>query len=229
MNNHDLERKIKYKFKDPSILDLALTHSSYTKEMGYSKDKCNERLEFVGDGFLDAIVGSHLYILLPEVDEGKLSKTRASIVCEKSLDRVARAIDLGEYINLGMNAASQGGRNNDSILADCLEAVIGGIYYDGGYEAAKETVLDLFQSIIEDGLNDKLETDYKSLFQEKVQANNKGAHIHYELVSQSGPDHDKTFVMKLMIDNKEIAEGRGKKKKEAEQEAAKIALQKGEK
>ena len=228
MNNLNLEHKINYIFKDKSILDLALTHSSYIKEMDMDKTKCNERLEFVGDGFLDAIIGSHLYHVMEDVDEGVLSKTRASIVCEKSLARVARNIELGEHLNLGSAAVAQGYRKSESITADCLEAVIGAIYYDGGYDEAMRVVLDLFKDVIQDGLEHKLAKDYKSVLQEKIQAKDKHAHIHYEVVSETGPDHDKHFVMKLIINDKEIATGEGKKKKEAEQNAAKKALEEGD-
>lgn len=225
MNNQELEKKINYKFNNPQLLDLALTHSSYTNEMDMDKSKCNERLEFVGDGFLDAIVGSYLFKVMDHDNEGKLSKTRAAIVCESSLAKVASKIQLGEYLNIGSSAVSQGARKSESIRADALEALIGAIYYDGGYDITRQIVLDLFNDIIEDGLNHKLEQDYKSIFQEKIQAKDTHAKIHYELVSETGPDHDKKFVMKLMINDEQISTGTGKKKKEAEQNAAKRALE----
>lgn len=224
----ELQNKIDYHFKNPDLLDLALTHSSYVKEHGLDKNKCNERLEFIGDGFLDAIIGSCLYKKLPDEDEGRLTKMRASIVCEKSLARVGRELNLGEYIRFGSNEETQGGRNKDSIIADCVEAIIGAMYYDGGYNITEEKVLKLLENVIKDGLECKLGFDYKSALQEKLQEGGRALNIRYEVVSESGPDHDKEFVMKLIIGDKEISQGKGKKKKDAEQNAAKKALEEGD-
>ena len=219
-----IEEKIGYSFKDRTLLTTALTHSSYARESGGSE--FNERMEFLGDAMLDAIAGEELYREFPGKGEGFLSRTRASLVCEKFLFEVAVHIGLGEHLRLGAGEEKTGGRNRPSILADAVEALIGAVFLDGGYEAARDVVLRL----LADGLQDAREgrllvTDYKTALQELLQSEGVStAGIQYVDAGQSGPDHDKVFTVHLMINGQTEAEGVGKSKKQAQQEAARAAL-----
>lgn len=219
----ELENKLGYRFKDISLLETALTHSSYTREKN-SGLSCNERLEFLGDAFFDAIIGEELYKSFPDQEEGFLSRIRATIVCEKSLSMKATQIGLGEYLMLGKGEEKTGGRNKISLLADAMEAIIGAVYLDGGFEEVKKLVLGIFADVIEDARHGKyIVTDYKTALQELLQS--EGAvSIKYRLAGESGPDHNKTFRVDLMIDGKYEAEGTGKTIKQAEQHAAEAAL-----
>lgn len=219
----ELENKLGYRFKDISLLETALTHSSYTREKN-SGLSCNERLEFLGDAFFDAIIGEELYKSFPDQEEGFLSRIRATIVCEKSLSMKATQIGLGEYLMLGKGEEKTGGRNKISLLADAMEAIIGAVYLDGGFEEVKKLVLGIFADVIEDARHGKyIVTDYKTALQELLQS--EGAvSIKYKLAGESGPDHNKTFRVDLMIDGKYEAEGTGKTIKQAEQHAAEAAL-----
>ena len=161
MNNTELEQIIGYKFINQEYLDRALTHSSYNREKN-TKHMDNERLEFIGDGFLDAIVGFELFNRMKGVTEGRLTKTRALIVCEKALADVARTIGLGKYMNMGHGEDAGGGRRKDSILADCMEAVIGAIFLDGGFDAATKFVVHFFRETIDKAIEGKIFLDYKS-------------------------------------------------------------------
>ena len=226
MNDADFQSKIGYKFKDETLLLNALTHSSYANEKGGGCDKSNERLEFLGDAFLDAIIGEELYMRLEDAGEGKLTKTRALIVCEKALARHGRLIGIGEHLLLGKGEESAGGRDRDALLADALEAVIGAIVMDGGYEAARGITVGLFENWIDDAVNGKLDLDYKTELQEALQAKGRFK-IAYLPKGEEGPDHDKTFYVDLYCDGRKIGKGRGRSKKEAEQDAAREALERG--
>ena len=219
-----IEGKIGYSFKDKTLLQTALTHSSYARETGGSV--FNERMEFLGDAMLDAIAGEELYKEFPEKGEGFLSRTRASLVCEKFLFEVATRIGLGEYLRLGTGEEKTGGRNRPSILADAVEALIGAVFLDGGYEAARSVVLGLLEEGLQDAREGRLlVTDYKTALQELLQSEGaSAADIQYVDAGESGPDHDKVFTVKLMIDGRQAAEGVGKSKKQAQQEAARAAL-----
>lgn len=223
----ELEEIIQYSFKDKSLLELALTHSSVLPRDCKDKTKSNERLEFIGDGFLDAIIGSYLYEAFPNYVEGQLTKTRSAIVCESSLARVGRANHLNRFIKLGKSEENAHGRQKDSIIADATEAVIGAIYMDGGFEEVKKFVLRVFHDVIKDGVNHKINQDYKSLLQEELQKEGNFLGTEYVLDREEGPDHDKLFYVSLVHRGKVIGRGKGKKKKDAEQEAAKEALEKG--
>lgn len=223
-----LEETLGYNFEKRELLEQALTHSSYTRENNLPRAKCNERVEFLGDAFFDAIVGEELYIRLPDKKEGYLTKYRALIVCESSLAEAARAIQLGQYLKLGKGEEGTGGRDRESVIANAMEAMIGAVYLDGGYDAAKEFVMKYFEKRINDAVDGKLHNDYKSEFQEKAQRHGS-VHIQYALVDEEGPDHDKTFYVKLLVNNQVQGEGSGKSKKEAEQNAAKDAILRGEK
>lgn len=220
MNNGDFEAKIQYTFKDKNLLNKALTHSSFCREHGAFIKENNERLEFLGDAFFDAIISVELYQRLEKVDEGKLTKTRALIVCEKSLAQVARRLDIGTYLNMGKGEDHSGGRMRESILADAVEAVVGAIYLDGGFAEAFRFVSREFKQTIEDALAGRLFTDYKTQVQEVLQKRGKKVIISYHLDKEEGPDHDKTFYVHLTCNGKVLGRGVGKSKKEAEQNAA---------
>lgn len=224
---HQFEQMIRYKFKDLNLLDQALSHSSYIRESKTEIKMDNERLEFLGDAFFDAVIGEHLYHMHPQAEEGKLSKMRAAIVCEQSLAEAAGRLGLADYILLGYGEEKNGGRNRASILADATEAVVGAIYLDGGYEEARNFVTYAFEKNLQDAKEGRIvNRDYKSRLQEILQAD--GIHdIKYTLVKEEGPDHNKTFTVKLEVSGREISRGTGKSKKTAEQDAAKNAIERG--
>lgn len=215
--------RIHLQFRDLSLLDLALTHSSYAYER--KKDGLhNERLEFLGDAVLDLVVGEYLYVSHPFFSEGELTKARATIVCEDTLASSARRLYIGSYLLMGKGEELSGGRLRSSILADAFEAVIGAVYLDAGFPAAKDFVLqhlrqDLLQ--VADGLQRK---DHKTQLQEVLQR--KGpARILYRVTDEQGPDHDKFFAVEVECDGNVLGNGTGKSKKEAEQDAARQALE----
>lgn len=219
-----LEQKILYEFSDRDLLKNAVTHSSYIKERDEGS-RSNERLEFLGDAFFDAIIGEELYKIFPHKEEGFLSRVRASLVCEKSLAKAARRLELGQYILMGNGEEKSGGRDRESILADTMEAIIGAIYLDGGFEAVKATVLDIFRGSIEDAMNGKfIITDYKTALQEKLQHDGI-TDIKYVLIDEIGPDHDKTFKVQLVVNGRPETTGEGKSKKQAEQHAAEAMIE----
>ncbi len=225
MNNiGDLEAKIGYSFTDKTLIERALTHSSFNRERN-TRHRDNERLEFLGDAFLDAIVGAELYTRMSGVTEGVLTKTRALVVCEKALAVVAREFEIGNYMLMGHGEASTGGRNKDSILADALEALIGAIYLDGGYQEAQKFTVKAFEKTIEGAISGKIFSDYKSELQEHLQSGGKSVNISYVVDREEGPAHDKTFYLHLECDGKKYGKGCGKTKKEAEQNAARASLE----
>jgi ribonuclease-3 len=225
LNTKKFQDIIDYRFKNKILLDTALTHSSYCREHELAPVKSNERLEFLGDAFLDAIAGAELYRRLPSVDEGKLTKTRALVVCEKSLVKVGMHLGIGDYLNMGNGEARCGGRHRSSIVADAVEAVIGAIFLDGGFAEAERFVLREFRKLIEEAIAGKLRLDYKTELQELLQQGGGTPDIDYRLDHEEGPDHDKTFYVTLWIDGERSGSGIGKSKKEAEQNAAKSALE----
>ena len=218
-----LEEKINYNFSDPQLLLNALTHSSYANEMRMDKVKNNERLEFLGDAVLELVTSEYVYLEHSDLHEGDLTKLRAGIVCEQNLSSCARELDLGRYLLLGKGEDITGGRERDSILSDVLEALIGAIYLDGGFTNAKEFI----KSCILAGIKDKnLFFDSKTILQELIQNENNKQRLRYKLISEEGPDHNKTFTIAVCLGNDEIGVGTGRTKKAAEQEAAYKALQK---
>lgn len=217
-----LENKIKYHFSDSSILFHALCHSSYANEMRMNKEKNNERLEFLGDAVLELVTSEYVYKEYANLTEGDLTKLRASIVCEQTLSVCARDLNIGEYLLLGKGEDFSGGRERDSILSDALEAVIGGIYLDGGFTNAKEFIKNF---ILEDLKNKDLFFDSKTILQEMIQNGNNKQKINYKLLSEDGPDHNKTFTIAVCVGSEEIGSGSGRTKKAAEQEAAYQAIQ----
>lgn len=224
MKIREFEQKIGYQFQNRDYLETALTHSSFNREKN-TKHQDNERLEFLGDAFFDAVISVELYERLKHVTEGKLTKTRALIVCESALAQVARGYELGSYLNLGHGEDTGGGRHKDSILADSMEAVIGAIYLDGGYQAMQNFVKKSFSRMIDQAIDGKLFSDYKSEVQEILQGKGKPVTIAYETDREEGPAHDKTFFVHLSCNGEIMGKGIGKSKKEAEQNAAKQTLE----
>lgn len=228
MSRREFYDRLGYVFNDEGLFETAVTHSSYVREVGAPQSDCNERLEFLGDAYLDMIISKKLFDLEPRDNEGVLTKQRALIVCGPALAQVARKIGLGEELILGHGEERTGGRDRESIIADAMEAVIAAIGIDGGYEEAKRVVLDLFGDRIGDVLSGRITSDYKSAFQEVLQADGP-VDIRYETVREEGPDHDKTFYVEVFVKEKACGSGSGKSKKEAEQNAAKDALEKRDK
>ncbi len=213
------ENIIGYTFNDKTLLQTALTHSSYANEM-HGKEAFNERLEFLGDSVLGMITAEFLFKNHPEMPEGQLTKLRASLVCEKSLHKFANSIRLGEFMRLGKGEINTGGRERPSILADAFESVIAAIYLDAGFEKAKEFVLGFIANA---SIEDDSISDYKSALQEITQKNH-GEILEYYMAGESGPDHAKTFIVEVKLNSNVIGTGTGKSKKQAEQMAAKEAL-----
>jgi ribonuclease-3 len=215
----NLEQKLHYHFKDPSLLELALTHSSFANEKGAHRD--NERLEFLGDSVLGFITAEYLYNALPGTPEGELTKLRSAAVCEKSLAVFARQLGLGSYLRLGKGEVMSGGADRPSILSDAFESVIAAIYLDGGIRPARTFVLRFIKTAQTDVA---AVTDYKTRLQEIVQQN-PDEHLSYVLAAEAGPDHDKTFTVEVYLNSNCIATGEGHSKKKAEQDAARKALE----
>ena len=216
----ELEKKIGYMFREPSLLKQALMHSSYTNEKHLPKYQCNERLEFLGDAVLELVSSEYLYLNSPHTPEGELTKTRASMVCEPSLALCARDIGLGDYLLLGKGEEATGGRYRDSVTSDAMEALIGAVYLDGGFTSAKEFIHRFVLTDLEDK---KLFYDSKTILQEMVQGMKAGT-ISYRLTGEEGPDHDKSFYVEVLIGDRAYGDGKGRTKKAAEQQAAYRAI-----
>ncbi len=223
MELNKLENELNYSFCDPGLLKTALTHSSYRREHPECKHD-NERLEFIGDGILDAVIALKLFRMEPDKPEGTLTKTRALIVCEKSLAEAGRNIGINRHILLGSGEEKTGGREKDSIIADAVEAVIGAILIDGGYENCEKVVLELLSGTVDKAVNGCLITDYKSEFQEIVQKKGTVNDIKYITDRSEGPDHHKLFYVHVEVDGIIMGSGSGYSKKEAGQNAAKEAI-----
>lgn len=223
MNNQVLEESIGYFFKNKTFLESALVHSSYINEHAESINS-NERLEFLGDAVLELAVSELLYNEYADLPEGRLTVMRSFAVCEKSLAEYARKIQLGEFILFGAEEIIGKGKNKPSILADAVEAVIAAIYLDSDYDTAKKIIWKMLGDRLEAASKDCVSNDYKSALQIKLQE--KGTvNIEYKLDDSKGPDHDKVFYVSLYVDGNKLSEGSGKKKKLAEQAAAKVALE----
>lgn len=216
----ELEKKIGYHFKDRFLLRQALTHSSFANEQKINKYHDYERLEFLGDAVLELVSSEFLFCENTQMAEGQLTRMRASMVCEQALAYCARVFGLEQYILLGKGEEMTGGRSKDSIVSDVMEAIIGALYVDNGMEEAK-TFIHRF--ILSDLEHKQLFYDAKTILQERVQQQNTGT-LHYELIKEEGPDHDKVFVVEAKIDDRIIGKGQGRTKKAAEQQAAYEAL-----
>jgi len=216
-----LEEKLGYTFQDKSLLEHALAHSSWANE---SRDKLasNERLEFLGDSILGMVVTDHLYRNHPDLLEGELTRARACLVCEESLVEVAQTLGLGEYLRLGRGEASGGGKYRPSIQADAVEAVLAAVYLDGGIGSARKMIQ---KYILSKELKEiSSSRDYKTALQELVQRDG-GQVLKYLLIKEEGPDHDKRFFVEVTLNGASVTGGDGRSKKEAEQAAAKAALE----
>ena len=217
-----LETKLRYQFQNPKLLDHALTHSSYANEHHLGSISSNERLEFLGDSVLGMIVADHLYRTFPDLPEGDLTRIRANLVCEGSLVLVAKEWDLGRYLKLGKGENACGGRSRPSILADAVEAVLAAVFLDGGLAHDR----DIIQRFLLDRMEqvNRASRDHKTYLQELVQRKS-GQVLSYELIGESGPDHNKTFQMQVLLNGQPIGQGTGHSKKEAEQAAANAAIE----
>ena len=218
----DLEAAIGYKFQNITLLQNALAHSSYANERWHDSLKSNERLEFLGDSVLGMVVAEHLYRNFPDRPEGELTRMRADMVCETSLAAIAEQIGLGQHLLLGHGEETGGGRNRASILADAVESVIAASFLDGGMAAARSFIERFVLNHVP--VRQLTNKDYKTALQELVQQK-KNQTITYRLVGESGPDHDKTFLVEVSLNGTMIGEGTGTSKKRAEQDAARAALE----
>lgn len=221
-NLEELEQNIGYKFTNIKLLQNALTHTSYAYEHGIQS---NEKLEFLGDSILEFVSSEYMYNKYLNLKEGQLTKVRATVVCEKSLYKVAIAHDFGEFLYLGKSEIMTEGNKRPAILADSVEAVIAAIFIDGGLEPAKKFIIENLKDEIAVATKHVGQKDYKTVLQEELQKNGE-VKIEYKITKETGPDHDKTFEAEVSLNGKKLAEGVGKSKKEAEMQAAKKALEK---
>jgi len=223
----DIQDILGYKFKSDKLLELALTHSSFSNEGKLPGSNNNERLEFLGDAVLEVTVSEYLYNRYPNMPEGDLTKLRAAIVCEPSLAQKAKDLNLGQYIRIGKGEEQTGGRTRGSILSDAVEALIGAVYLDGGFDPAKRFVIGLIQN--DDAPNSDslakqlMHSDYKTYLQEHIQSFSREP-LEYTITDEQGPDHAKTFYVSLSHMGEQIGTGSGRTKKEAEQNSAYAAI-----
>ena len=223
MDFEKIEKSIGYTFKDKSLLKKALTHTSYAYE---HKMESNEKLEFLGDSILEYISSKYIYNNYKKLKEGEMTKVRAEVVCEASLYKVAQAHNFSDLILVGKSEANNNGNNKPAILADSIEATIAAIYFDGGLDEAEKFIISNLKEAIENSTKHVGMKDFKTVLQEKLQENGE-VNIKYTVIKESGPDHDKTFTVKVEVDGRELAIGDGKTKKHAEMEAARKALELG--
>ncbi len=215
-NLEELEKKIGYIFQDKKLLRQALTHSSFANEQKINKVGNYERLEFLGDAVLELVSSDFLFHENPQMPEGQLTRLRSSMVCEPALAYCARDLELEKYILLGKGEETTGGRNRDSIISDVMEAVIGALYLDGGFQAAHRFI---HRFVLSDLENKILFYDSKSTLQEMIQTT-PGMQLSYVLIGEEGPEHDKQFLVEARLDGKTAGRGKGRTKKAAEQQAA---------
>ena len=219
----DIQERICFRFADPELLERALTHTSYANENRVPDH--NERFEFLGDAVLNLVISEYLMKACPDSTEGGLSRLRASVVSEPALAAIAREIGLGRFILLGRGEEQTGGRDKDSLLANCLEALIASVYLDAGMDAAGDFIIRFFEEAIKKSCTVRGALDYKTELQELCQERLKQL-PEYRVVSETGPDHQKQFTVELLVRGEAYGRGVGKSKKDAEQKAAKEALEK---
>lgn len=222
MNFEKLEKSIGYTFKDKNLLKKALTHTSFAYE---NKLESNEKLEFLGDSILEYISSKYIYNNYKKLKEGEMTKVRAEVVCEDSLYKVAKSHNFSDFILVGKSEANSGGNFKPAILADSIEATIAAIYFDGGLEEAEKFIINNLKTAIEESTKHVGMKDHKTVLQEKLQVHGDIC-IKYTVIKETGPDHDKTFTVKVEADGKELAIGEGRTKKNAEMDAAGKALEK---
>lgn len=218
-----LENAIGYTFQNKELLNTALTHTSFVKGDGKGSMH-NERLEFLGDAVLEICVSEYLYLHCEQMYEGQMTRIRAMTVCEPALHEAALQFHLPDYLLLGHGEESSGGRKKPSIISDALEALIGAVFLDGGLPCAKEFVLSFAVSMIDDAKKDLRFRDYKTMLQEYTQKQHMGT-LRYELIQATGPDHNKNFLMQVLLNDQVLGRGNGRSKQEAGQHAAKQALE----
>ena len=221
MRLEKLEESIGYRFKNKLILKNALTHTSYANE---NNVQSNEKLEFLGDSILEFISSKYIYSKYPNLKEGEMTKVRADVVCEKSLYKVALKHNFSDFLYIGKSEIINDGNKRPSILADSVEAVIAAIYFDSGLEQAEKFIVENLKDYIEIATKHVGMKDHKTVLQERLQIHGD-VNIKYEIIKESGPDHNKLFVAEVSCNNKKLAIGEGKTKKAAEMEAAKKALE----
>ena len=220
----ELEKKLNYTFQNPALLEEALSHSSYANEHRSARLRSNERLEFLGDSVLGFVTAEFLFLQHPDLPEGDLTRIRAALVCEQSLFEVAQKLDLGSYLKLGRGEESGGGRTRTSILADATEAVFAAVYLDGGIAAASALIHRCLLEAEREEVVEERRRDYKTALQELVQRQADQV-LAYRMVGEAGPDHAKTFQAEVLLNGKILGGGSGHSKKEAEQAAARSALE----
>ena len=221
MNLEKLENEIKYTFKNKELLKKALTHTSYANE---KRIESNEKLEFLGDSILEFISSKYLYSNYPNLKEGEMTKVRATVVCEKSLYKIAKKHNFSEFLYLGKSEQLTGGKNRPAILADSVEAIIAAMYLDGGLKEVEKFIINNLKEEIEIATKHVGDRDYKTVLQEKLQEHGD-VKIVYEITKEEGPDHNKSFEAQVSVNGKVLAKGKGKSKKEAHMQAAKKALE----
>ena len=219
-----LQQILGVSFKDPSLLEQALVHSSYVNENPGSALTSNERLEFLGDAVLGSVIAEKLYHDLPSFTEGEMTKLRATLVCRDTLAQAARAVGLGDYLYLGKGEEASGGRHKPVNLAGALEAMIAAIYLDQGPATTKDFILRLFNKEFQKVVSQGAEVNYKSQLQELIQAREQQTPT-YHVIEATGPDHDKRFTVEVKVGDTVLGRGSGRSKKEAETEAARSALE----
>ncbi|MCD7905538.1 MAG: ribonuclease III [Clostridiales bacterium] len=220
-----MNKILNYTFKNPEYLEIALTHSSYAHEMGLPGYKNNERQEFLGDAVLEIVVSNYIFNKFKYMQEGEMTKLRAGAVCEETLAKATREINLGKYLRLGRGEEHTGGRNRSSILADAIEAVFGAVYLDGGLEAATDFILGILTVHINSLIGSFKTRDCKTYLQELIQKKSKEPLI-YNIIGETGLAHNKEFVSNVTHHSVVLGVGKGKSKKEAEQNAASDAISK---
>lgn len=216
-----IEKSIGYTFQHKNLLKQALTHTSYANE---NKLESNEKLEFLGDSILEFISSKYLYLNYSKLKEGEMTKVRATVVCEKSLYKIAQTHNLGDFLYLGKSEKKTGGQKRPAILADSVEAIIAAIYLDGGIEKAEQFIIQNLKEEIEIASKHVGDRDYKTVLQEKLQEHGE-VKIEYKITKEEGPDHNKKFEAQVSSNGKVLAKGKGKSKKEAHMSAAKKALE----
>jgi ribonuclease-3 len=217
-------KAIGHQFRQPDLLIQAITHSTYAYEHRSEKVVDNERLEFLGDAVLDLVVSDYLFRSSEHLSEGVMTKNRALVVCESTLARVARSLDLGNILLLGKGEQATGGQDKPSNLANAMEAVFGAVYLDAGYDKAKSMILNLLGEFLQQAMAGDMVYDYKSRLLEMVQGTRGNSTLKFVIINEEGPVHDRVFTAAVIVDDKQIASGSGSSKKEAEQKAAREAL-----
>lgn len=219
---NELQRRIGYTFRDPGLLQEAMTHSSFANEQSGGRWQDNERLEFLGDAILGLVIAETLFDRYPDMNEGELSKFRAQLINSAMLAQLARALDIGPFLLVGRGEGRSGGRDRDNLLADALEAVFGAIYLEAGVDAVRPVILNLYSPTLS-RLTQDSPFDFKTVLQEKLQRSRRSL-PSYVLITEEGPAHQKLFTVELRLDGQVLGSGSGRSKKEAEQAAAALAL-----